>query len=144
MNTPQGVVAPYPLAMVICDWIWRDPYNGKATLLGTFSAIFGVDFPLIHPILSVYVSLTDGRGIVPLRLELIDADEQREAIFSLTQDIEFPDPRMIAEIGFVAANIQFPEPGEYRLQLFAANEFVIERRILVSMAPTQPSIPEQP
>jgi hypothetical protein len=124
-------VTPYPLAIIICDGIWRDPYTGKCTLLGTFSALGGKRFPLVHPILSVYISITDGRGKIPLRLELVDVDEQREPIFSMEEEVEFADPRMICEVNFQAAGIQFPESGEYRLKLFANNEFLIERRIVV-------------
>lgn len=127
----QGTATPYPLAMVVCDGIWRDPYTGKFTLIGTFSALSGASFPLVHPVLSVYVSLTDGRGEFPVELELVDVDELREPIFKTEQPIQFHDPRIMAELVFLATNIQFPEPGEYRLKLFANQEFMIERRIVV-------------
>ena len=124
-------VTPYPLAMVVCDTIWTDPYTGKQTIIGTFTALGGSSFPLVHPILSVYVALTDGRGKMQIQLELVDVDEQRDPIFEDDCEIEFTDPRMIHEMGFMVTGLQFPEPGEYRLKLSANGEFVIERRILV-------------
>ena len=124
-------VTPYPLAMVVCDFIWTDPYTRKQTIIGTFSTIGGPSFPLVHPILSVYVALTDGRGKMQIQLELVDVDEQRDPIFEDECEIEFTDPRMIHEMGFTVEGVQFPEPGEYRLKLSANGEFVIERRILV-------------
>jgi hypothetical protein len=117
--------------MVVCDGIWRDPYTGKKTLLGIFSALGGESFPLRHPVLSVYVSLTDGRGRMPIRLELVDAEEQLAPVFSDTQEIEFTDPRAVSEICFEVRGLEFPGPGEYRLRLFANEEFVIERQIVV-------------
>jgi len=131
------VPPPYPLAMVICDMVWRDPYTAKCTLIGTFSAICSAEFPAVHPVLSVYISLTDGRGVVPIRLVLVDADEEREPIFQQDQDIEFVDPRAIVELVFVTGGVQFPDPGEYRLKLLAAEEFIMERRILVLAPPAE-------
>ena len=124
-------MVPYPLAMVVCDGIWRDPYTGKTTIIGTFSTISGKHFPLVHPVLSVYISLTDGHGKVPWEMVLVDVDEEREPIFQTSGEFEFTDPRMILDICVVQAGIKFPEPGEYRLKLLADNDFIIERRILV-------------
>lgn len=129
-GTP-GVVTPYPLAMVICDGLWRDPYTGKTTLIGTFSAIGGHSFPLVHPILSVYVALTDGQGRIPVKLELVDVDEVREPIFAQETEVESSDPRSVMELHFQATGLEFPAPGEYRLKLFANSEFIIERRVIV-------------
>jgi hypothetical protein len=117
--------------MIICDFVWKDPYTGKHTLGGTFSGIEGTGFPLIHPIMSVYISLTEGRGLVPIRLQLIDTAEEREAVFQLEQEVDFPDPRSTLETSFVARDIQFPQAGEYRLQLFASEAFLLERRLVV-------------
>lgn len=124
-------LAPYPLALVVCDGIWIDPYTGKKTLIGTFSALGGSEFPLRHPILAVYICLTDGHGQVRLNLQLIDVDEEREPIFDLKEQVRFDDPRAIVEATFHAAGIELPEPGEYRLKLFGNDEFLLERRILV-------------
>jgi hypothetical protein len=136
MSNSNANLAPYPLAMVICDGIWVDPYTGKKTLLGVFSAILGPSFPLVHPILTIYIALTDGHGPVTSKVKLVDADEEREPIFSEEQTMEFSDPRSIVELVFQVTGVQFQHPGEYRLQLFANEEFVIERRIVV-VAPTE-------
>lgn len=137
MGAADGKVTPYPLAMVVCDGAWRDPYTGKFTLIGTFGALCGSSFPLTHPILTVYASLTDGRGVMPIKLELVDVDEQREPVFDRTSDAEFNDPRMILELCFQVSMIVFPEPGEYRLKLYANNEFMLERRIVVTQLENQ-------
>ena len=125
-------VTPYPLSMVICDGLWRDPYTRKLTLIGLFTTIASDQFPMSIPILSIYVALTDGQGEMPVRLELVDVDEERPPIFSDEQSINFTDPCMIMEMGFQKGGILVPHPGEYRLKLFANNEFIIERRLLVA------------
>lgn len=115
--------------MVVCDGFWRDPYTGKHTLIGTFSALGGGPFPLMHPVLTVYVSLTNGHGQTKITLRLVDAEEEREPLLEMEQEIDFSDPRMVCEICFQATGIIFPQPGEHRLRLFADGQFVIERRI---------------
>lgn len=132
----NSIPTPYALAMVVCDYVWRDPYSGKNTIIGTFSSIGGPTFPWQHPIISVYVSLTDGRGDVPVRIELVDCDELRDPVLGQTLTVTFPDPRAIAEVVFLVQNVIFPEPGEYRLKLFAHEEFLMERRLFV-LSPIQ-------
>ncbi len=127
----MGILTPYPLAMVVCDFIWRDPFTTKKTLIGTFSVIGGTSFPLIHPSMDVYVSLTDGIGKCTVRLELADVNDEREPIFVLEQDVEFEDPRIVLEAVFQISGTTFPRPGEYRFKLFANQEFLIERRLIL-------------
>ena len=131
----MGTVTPYPLAMVVCDFVWRDPYSGKNTLIGTFSVIGGTSFPLVHPSLGVYVSLTDGIGQFSVKLELTDVNDEREPIFELEQLVEVEDPRIVLEIAFQVSEVTFPSPGEYRLKLYANQEFLIERRLILVQAP---------
>jgi len=129
---------PYPLAMVVCDNIHRDPGTGKPFLLGCFSVILARDFPATHPGLCVYIELTNGRGKIPFTLRLIDADEDREPVVTMEQEFECEDPRFVVQLIFGLANLTFPQEGEYRLQLFASKEFVMERRILVTSIPGSP------
>ena len=124
---------PYALAMVICDAIHRDPATGKHTILGTFSSIAALDFPVRHPGMGVFISLTDGRGITPLTLKLVSADENVR-IFEAGLEVDFEDPRMVLELATNIGNIEFPQPGEYRLQLFAGDEPLMERRLVVVQA----------
>ncbi len=90
-----------------------------------------MSFPCKHPKLAVYLELTGGHGRFPFEFKIIDCNEEREPLFTATGDVDFADPRAILEMSFVITNLEFPEPGEYRCQVFANNEFVIERRLLV-------------
>jgi len=130
-------VSPYPLAMIICDAIWRDPATGKHTLLGLFSKIQAKEFPTQHKMLALFIALTDGHGKTPIRLRLIDAEESREPLFDGSQMVNFIDPRAILEIAFHVPGLTFDEPGEYRFQLFGGDEPLMERRILVIDAARQ-------
>jgi hypothetical protein len=125
-------VTPYPLSMVVCDGLWRDPYTGKLTLIGLFTTVGSDVFPMSIPILSIYVALTDGQGEMPVKLELVDADEEQPPLFSDEQRVTFTDPCVVMELGFQKGGVVIPKPGEYRLKLFVNDEFLIERRLLVA------------
>lgn len=139
-----GPPAPVVLAMVICDAIYQDPATKKCTLLGTFSTINARSFPIVHPQLAVHVALTDGHGPARIRLMLVGADEQQKPLFSGEGTIDFADPRMVAELNFTIANITFPAPGEYRLQVYGNSELLMERRLHVMQLRRRPGPEEAP
>lgn len=122
---------PQVLTMTIADVVHRDPGTGKFSILGTYNAIAAQDFPCIHPSLGVFLALTDGMGKTPLLLRLIDAEEERPPVFKIEATVSFVDPTQVAEMGFACQGVKFPEPGEYRLQLFAGGEPLLERRLFV-------------
>ena len=136
-----GPPAPVVLAMIVCDAIHQDPATRKCTLLGTFSTISAPQFPVVHRHLAVHVALTDGRGRVRIRLTLAGTDETKPPLFSGEGIIEFADPRVVAELNFGLKNVTFPESGEYRFQVFANDELLMERRLhVLQLKP--PKLPE--
>ena len=142
-RTGKGKIPPpYPLAMVISDAIWRDPGTGKRTILGCFSVIFAKTFPAAHAMMAVYVAITDGRGKVPIVLKIVTAMDDQEdetVLIEATSEVEFSDPRTVVELDLHFGNLVFPKPGEYRFQLYAANEFLMERRLVVVQLPESQS-----
>jgi hypothetical protein len=105
--------------------------TSKYTLIGTFSHLGGLQFPVVHPHITVYVALTDGHGRVDLRLAMVDVDEEHQ-VFEFRGPVEFTDPRNIIEVCFQAGRLEFHSPGEYRLMLFADDEILMERKVFVS------------
>jgi hypothetical protein len=100
--------------------------------MGCFSALHAFEFPAVHHALGVYLDLTNGRGQVMIRVQIVDTDQSSDPLAVIEQTIEFADPRMVAELDFMFGGLTFPEPGEYRVQVFATDQFVIERRLLVN------------
>src|SRR5437868_2750361 len=115
----RRIPPPYALSIGICDLIYRDRGTGKRFILGCFSALHAIEFPAIHPNLGIYLDLTNGRGQVHIRVRVVDTDEERDPIWTADADIDFPDPRMIAELDFNIGGLTFAAPGEYRVQVFA-------------------------
>lgn len=126
-----NIPPPYALAIVLCETIWHDPETGKRFILGCLSDIRVRSFPEIRPTLGVHLAITNGHGKVPLRVQLVDADDEREPIWTYQGEIEFNDPRSIAELDFMIEGATFPEAGEYQVQVFACDEFIGERRLSV-------------
>jgi len=131
-------VPPYVIAMVTCDSIYVDPTTGKKSLLGVFSAVCARSFPVRIGQLCLYVAMTDGRGVTPFTIRLVDGEEERDPIFQMQGEIIFTDPRMVAELITGMVNIEFPEAGEYRLQFLACNTLLMERRIVIAGSPEAP------
>jgi hypothetical protein len=50
---------PQVLCWLMCDGVHIDPATGKHTLLGVFSAIRGRQFPLTHPFMIWFLTLSD-------------------------------------------------------------------------------------
>jgi hypothetical protein len=132
---------PDVLAMVLADAVLRDLATGKCFIQGTYTVIPARDFPFLHPSIVVYAAITNGHGQTPMKLRLVDANEEQEALFETETSLLFSDPLVVIEVAFTAANVVFPEPGEYRLQLFGAGHPLRERRLHV-IPIEQP--PEQP
>ena len=133
-----GIVPPpYALALGICDLIYRDRGTGKRFILGCFSVLHATDFPAVHPALCIYLDMTNGRGPVTIKVQIIDSDELQEPLWVGESVVDFVDPRMVAELDFIVGGVRFPEAGEYRVQVYADNQFIVERRLLVNRIGSQ-------
>jgi hypothetical protein len=124
---------PLPLAMIICDQVYKDTISGKTTILGAFSNILATKTPYIQS-LSVYLELTDTRGEIALQVRIIDANEENPPLIAVEGQVSSTDPREVLSIALYFGNVHFPTVGEYRIQAYANDQFVIERRVLVLLA----------
>jgi hypothetical protein len=132
MSSAKGKLPPpNALAMIVCEGLWRDP-AGKLFILGCLSEINFDVFPAVQTVLAVHIAMTSGRGRVPFRVRLVDADEEREPVWTTEGEIGLDHPRIVAEVDLVMKDITFPEAGEYRVQLFAGGELIVERRLNVA------------
>jgi hypothetical protein len=122
---------PEVLALLIADHVHRDDNTGKLFILGTRSSIGAPALPWNHPRLAIYAALTDGRGETAVQVRLVDVDEARPPVVEYETMVNFQDPTEDVEVGFILTDLVFPEPGDYRLQLFSGGQLLRERRFLV-------------
>lgn len=136
-------VAPMPLALVLCDSVYVEPQTQKKAIIGVFSALFAPSFPVVHPAMAIYLAMTDGQGKVPVRIRLVDSEEVRDPIFEVANEVVFHDRRMVSELIMNVGGLVFPAAGEYRVQTFAGDEPLLERRLVVMQPkPKQPNTPD--
>ena len=129
---PPDPMKPDVLSLLVCDQILIDRLTGKTSLIGMFSTIGATRFPMRHPQLCVFASLTDGRGKTPLELTIVDSEDARPPIVSGRATVEFKDPRAVACLNLHFNGLVFPEPGEYRVQLICHGELLREARLNLS------------
>ncbi len=129
---PPTLFKPDVLSLLVCDQILIDRLTGKTSLIGMFSTIGAARYPVRHPQLCIFASLTDGRGKTPLELAIVDAEDARPPIVSGTATVEFMDPRAVACLNLHFNGLVFPEPGGYRVQLKCNGELLREARLYLS------------
>lgn len=113
------------LALILCDSIIEDRLSGKKSLIGTFDRLGSQKFPCHHPQLSIFVSLTSGRGKYPC--QIICKHVEGDVAFHGTGEIELQNPHQVVDIAFNFLGVKFPKPGVYNLQ-FLVDEFPVMTR----------------
>jgi len=109
--------------MLIADTAIREEGTGKVSLIGIFEHINALGFPTRHPILSVYVKMTDAEGTYDLTLELIRLDDATK-IGEGRGIVKAVDRMAVGEIVFRLDNLTFPAAGLYEFRLLANGRYL--------------------
>ena len=123
---------PVCVALLLADSVTSDSVTGKLTIHGTFSEIRAVSMP-IPVAFSVYAALTDGHGSQEMIVRVADLEDEERVIFEARRPLAFADPRATAELILFFQQVTFDHAGDYRVQLFAEQHFLAERRVIVSL-----------
>jgi hypothetical protein len=132
------VQAPFALSMIICDAVHLDPSTGKAYILGCFGAVGADSFPASHSSMAVFAEVTDCRGKTPFLVRVIDVDERQEPVAVAVTQLDIPDPLAITMLVLRLEEMVFPNPGEYRVQLFSGEVPLMERRLSLVLNSEEP------
>lgn len=120
---------PIVLAMVICDYYYRDAHSGKSILSGTFSSINSASFPSKHGNCAIYVAMTD----VPTsgRAQLVFRNESADFSMLLPPwEVEQPESRRsVVEIGGNINGLPIPKEGNYEFVLLWEGFEIASRRL---------------
>ncbi len=125
---------PIVTNMLICDGAHRDPGSGKWTLLGLFNSITSKGFPITHQQMVCYVAVTNVKGKIPLRLQIVPSDRKDEVFYRVEADLTVNDPKGVAELVIPVQRVTFVRPAEYMLQVYGNNQFLDERSIIVAQS----------
>ena len=105
---------PQLLAWLTCDAVHIDPSTGKHTVLGVFSAIRGERFPIVHPFMIWFLTLTDvAAGAHKLRISMGLDPQQMQPL--LERPFESLSPLHRINLINEIRNLSFPSPGDYAI-----------------------------
>jgi hypothetical protein len=122
---------PQLLVWLTCDAVHIDPASGKHTILGVFSNIKARSFPVVHPYMVWFMTLTDvAPGKHRIRIAMgLDATKPTELI---NREFESQSPlhriNLINEVG----NLTFPQPGDYSIFVDVDDETLLVTSMTVS------------
>jgi hypothetical protein len=122
---------PQLLAWLTCDAVHIDPGSGKHTILGIFSNIQARQFPVTHPFMIWFMTLTDcAPGPHRLRISMGLDDASPHPLLERPFESESPLDRinLINEI----RNLTFPQPGEYSLLIEIDDEPILATNLTVT------------
>lgn len=131
---------PQLLAWLTCDGVHIDPASGKHTILGIFSNIHGRTFPLIHPFMIWFLTITDcAAGEHRLKILMGFNSAAPKPLIERGFMVESPLDRinLINEI----RNLPFPAPGDYSLVVEIDDEPILATSILVTSPSDEPPFP---
>ena len=122
---------PQLLAWMTCDAVHIDPSTGKHTLLGVFSNISARHFPVVHPQMMWFLTLTDVMpGVHRLRIAFGPGATSPQTVIDRPFESHSPLHRinLINEI----RNLPFPEPGEYSILIEIDDEPLLVTNLTVT------------
>jgi hypothetical protein len=122
---------PQLLAWLTCDGVHIDPGSGKHTILGVFSNINARHFPVTHPFMIWFLTLTDcSPGPHSLRLSMGLDPTQMQVLMDRPFESQSPLHRinLINEI----RNLTFPAAGDYSILVEVDEEPLLATNLTVS------------
>ncbi len=130
---PAGPVQSKPqlLAWLTCDGVHIDPGSGKHTILGIFSNIQARQFPVTHPFMIWFLTITDcAPGEHKLRIAMsLDATNPQPL---LERPFESQSPLHRINLINEIRNLTFPQPGEYSLLIEIDDEPLLATSLTVT------------
>ncbi|MCX7805297.1 MAG: hypothetical protein N3A38_08920 [Planctomycetota bacterium] len=134
---------PELLVMALCDMALQEAGTGKFSLIGTFNRLWAGQFPCVHPFMTVFASLTEGRGEQPIELRML-SDGDMNVLIRIEGRIRFSGPMDVVEVKYDLHNVRFPREGAYSFELWVGGHIVGRRRLDVRRFPAKPpeGVPE--
>lgn len=122
-------VPPVLLSAIICDRVIFDKITSMPSLINIIQNINAPQYPIRNSIV-FFCELTNGHGITPTTVKLVNAKDEDKALFEQNGNVEFKDVRQIVTLAVNIQGVLFPEPGEYRFQLLSQGQLIGERKIV--------------
>ena len=122
-------VPPILLSAITCDRVIFDKFTGMPSLINIIQNINAPRYP-IQNILCFFCELTNGHGKTMTKIRLVNTQKEDKPLFEQQGAVEFRDVQQVVTLAVNLHGVVFPEPGEYRFQLFADEHLLGERRVI--------------
>ena len=122
---------PSLLAWITCDAVHIDPSSGKHTLLGVFSNIKARSFPVVHPYMVWFLTLTDvqpGKHVIKMSLGLNPINPT----VLLNREFESQSPLHRINLINELRNLQFHQAGDYSILIEVDDDPILATNLTVS------------
>jgi len=122
---------PQLLVWLLCDGVHIDPATGKHTILGVFSNIKARAFPVVHPFMIWFITLTDvSQGQHRIRISMgLDPTNPAELIH---RPFESQSPLHRINLINEIRNLRFERPGDYSIMIEIDDETILATSLTVS------------
>jgi hypothetical protein len=135
INKAQKGQQPPPLPTVlsinICDSIIRDESTKKVSLIGLFSIIRANSFPCTHPLMHIYIALTNGHGKCKTEVRFTRLDDDKP-IAGMIGELQFQNPLQVVELNLCWQQLVFDRPGEYAVEVLCESKDISSRKFIVT------------
>jgi len=122
---------PQLLTWLTCDGVHIDPGSGKHTILGIFSNIQARQFPVTHPFMIWFLTITDcASGAHKLKISM--GLGPRNMLPLLERPFESQSPLHRINLINEIRNLTFPAPGDYSLLIEIDDEPLLATNIAVT------------
>lgn len=124
---------PVVVSLTICDGIHTDTCTARKSLLGLFDGFSADEFPATLPRCCLYAEITECSEDLWVRARFASSDPADEPIFETEPFFAVTDsPLRPHSVQWVVAELEFPRPGVYAVQLVDQHDRVFgERRLFV-------------
>ncbi len=119
------------LAWLTCDGVHLDPATGKHTILGVFSNIRAHRFPVTHPFMIWFMTLTDCAA-GPHKVRILLGMEPTQMQPLLERTFESPGPLQRINLINEIRNLTFPKAGDYSIVIEVDDEPILATSIAVT------------
>jgi hypothetical protein len=124
---------PQLLVWQTCDAVHVDPATGKHTVLGVFSNIDAMKFPITHPFMIWFLTITDvAPGVHTLRISM-SLDTTAAQVLLERQFESFSPLHRINLINEIR-NLTFPAPADYSLLIEIDGELLLATNLILGQA----------
>jgi hypothetical protein len=122
---------PQLLAWLLCDGVHIDPTSGKHTILGVFSNIIAKRFPVVHPHMVWFMTLTDvAAGSHKMKISMgLDPTNPKLLI---ERPFESQGPLVRINLINEIRNLTFERAGEYSILIEIDDEPLLATSLAVA------------